>query len=125
MPALHNDVYDNGLALLASLVENLHILKADPGSVWANIATHGLGSKANPGVSAPIDRLVAGLGRKVTVSAITDGSVTVTGDATHYALTDDSASKILASGTLGSLQTVTSGNPFTLAAFDIGMPDPA
>ena len=124
MPALHDDVYDNGLAPIASLVEKLHILKADPGLVWANIATHGLGNKTPPVVSAPADRVASGLGRKVTVSAITDGSVTVTDTATHYALTDDSATKILASGALAAPQAVTAGNPFTLAQFDIGMPDP-
>lgn len=123
MPALHDDVYDNGMVPLASIVEKLHILKADPGLVWANIATHGLGNKTPPVVSAPTDR--TGGGRKVTVSAIPDGSVTATETATHYALTDDSATKILASGTLAAPQAVTIGNPFTLAAFDIGIPDPA
>ena len=122
MPALHDDVFDNGLNVLPD-TENLYILSADPGLTWENIASYKLGSKAAPGVSAPADR--TGGGREVTVSAISDGSVTATGTATHFALTDDSASKILASGALSASQAVTNGNTFTLTAFDIGIPDPA
>jgi len=120
---LHDDVLDNGLNALVNNTEKLYILKADPGLTWSNIATHGLGYKATPSIGSPADR--AGGGRKVTVAAITDGTVTDTETATHYALTDDSLTKILASGDLASGQVVTSGNVFTLAAFDIGIPDPA
>lgn len=122
MPALHDDVYDNGLSQLSTLSEKLHILKADPGLTWADIATHGLGDKTPPAVAAPTDR--TGGGRKVTIAAITDGSITGTDTATHWALTDDSLSKVLASGPLAAPQAVTSGNPFTLGTFDIGIPDP-
>lgn len=120
---LHDDVFDNGLNTLTNNTEKLYILKADPGLTWSNIATHAVGNKATPTVGSPGDR--SGGGRKVTVSAITDGAVTATETATHYALTDDSATKILASGDLASSQAVTSGNVFTLASFDIGIPDPA
>ena len=123
MPALHDDVFDNGLNVLPGNTETLYILSADPGLIWADIANYKLGSKAAPAISAPADR--TGGGREVTVSAISDGSVTATGTATHFALTDDSASKILASGALSASQAVTNGNTFTLTAFDIGIPDPA
>lgn len=122
MASLHDDVFDNGLSALTN-TENLYILSADPGLTWSNIASLGLGSKAAPTVGAIGDR--TGGGRKRTVSAITDGSVTATGTATHYALTDDSLTKILASGPLAASQGVTNGNPFTLTAFDVGIPDPA
>ena len=123
MPALHNDVFDDGLSVLNTLTENLYILKADPGLTWADIATHAVGEKATPTVSVPEDRTAGG--RQVTVSAITDGDVTVTETATHFALTDDSETKILASGDLAASQAVTSGNTFTLTAITIGIPDPA
>lgn len=61
----------------------------------------------------------------MTVDAISDGSVTATGTAGFFALTDDSASKLLAAGPLASTQGVTSGNTFSLTAFDIELPDPA
>lgn len=123
MAALHDDVFDSGLSQLSTLTETLYILSADPGLTWANIATYALGSKSSPTVGSPADR--SGGGREVTVSAITDGNVTATGTASHYALTDDSATKILASGALSSSQSVTSGNTFTLTSFTIGIPDPA
>ena len=123
MPALHDDVFDSGLDTLDTDTENLVILSADPGLTWGNIATYLLGTKATPTISAPADR--TGGGREVTISAITDGSVSATGTASHYALTDDSATKILASGALASSQSVTSGNTFTLTEFKIGIPDPS
>lgn len=123
MAALHDEVFDSGLDLIDTDTENLVILSADPGLTWANIATYLLGTKSAPAISAPADR--SGGGREVTISAITDGSVSATGTATHYALTDDSASRILASGALSSSQAVTNGNTFTLTEFTIGIPDPA
>ena len=62
-------------------------------------------------------------GRKVTSAAVTDGSVTTTGTASHYAVVDSANSRLLATGALASSQAVTSGNTFTLAAFDVGIPD--
>ena len=123
MAALHNDVFDSGLNTLDTDTENLVILSADPGLTWGNIATYLLGTKSAPAVSASADR--SGGGREVTISAITDGTVSATGTASHWAMTDDSATKILASGALSASQSVTSGNDFTLAEFTIGIPDPA
>lgn len=123
MAALHNDVFDNGLSVIDGNSENLYLLSADPGLVWENIATYTLGLKAVPSIAAPSDR--AGGGREVIVSAIIDGAVTATGTATHFALTDDSASKILVSGSIAASQVVTTGNVFTLTEFTVGIPDPA
>lgn len=120
---MHDDVLDAPLSYITTNTEKLHILSADPGLTWSNIAAYTLGHKTPPSFGAAGDR--AGGGRKVTVTAITDGVVTGNGTASHYALTDDSLSKILATKALGSSQAVTSGNAFTLAAFDIGFPDPA
>lgn len=120
---LHDDVFDSGLSVLDTLVENLYICSTLPTTFTEASSTYKLGTKASPTVSAPGDR--TGGGRKVTVSAITDGTVSATGTAGFYALTDDSASKLLAQGDLSSTQAVTSGNTFTLTAFDIGIPDPA
>lgn len=122
MPAIHDDVFDNGLSYLAN-AENLVILSADPGLTWANIASYLLGTKASPTINSPSDRGAGG--REVIVDAITDGSVSGTGSAAFFALTDDSASKILVSGPLNSVQSVTNGNTFTLTSFSVGIPDPA
>ena len=123
MAALNDKVFDSGLNVIDTDTENLYILSGDPGLTWSNIGTLGLGNKATPSIAAPADR--SGGGREVVVSAITDGSVTANGTATHYALTDDSLTLILASGPLSASQGVTSGNTFTLTEFAIGIPDPA
>lgn len=122
MAAIHNDVFDNGLSILNTLVENLYICNADPGLTWSNLATMVVGTKATPTVSVPEDRIAGG--RQVTVSAILDGVVDETDDATHWALTDDSEEDILVSGELSVAQAVTEGNTFTLTAITIGIPDP-
>jgi len=123
MAALGNSVFDNGLNHIDSATENLYLLSADPGLVWANIATYALGVKASPAISSPADRTLGG--REVTISAITDGAVTATGDGTHYALTDDSANDILVVGTLTSTLSVTIGGVFATESFIVGIPDPA
>lgn len=123
MASLNDKIFDSGLDVLDTDTETLHILNADPGLTWSNIASMGIGNKASPTVSAPGDR--GGGGREVTVSAITDGSVTADDTATHYALTDESLTLILASGPLNASQGVTNGNTFTLTSFTIGIPDPA
>lgn len=60
-------------------------------------------------------------GRKVVVPAITAGSVTGTGTAAWWALSNSTV--LQATGALSSSQSVTSGNEFTLGAFDITIRD--
>lgn len=122
MTALGNTVFDNGLNAIDANTENLYLLSADPGLTWGNIATYALGAKATPIIAVPSDRTEGG--REVVIAAITTGSATATGDATHYALTDDSASEILVSGPLSSTLSLTSGGAFATEAFAVGIPDP-
>jgi hypothetical protein len=123
MPYLHDDILDAALQYIEDNVENLYICSAEPTTFAEANSTYKLGSKATPTITGPANGDTSG--RKTTVDAITDGSVTGTGTATHWALTDDSASKLLATGALASSQAVTSGNTFSLTAFDIEIPDPA
>ena len=119
---LHNDVYDNGLSHLPANVDELHILSQDPGvATFANIASYTLGNKSNPTIGSPVDHTT---GRKVTVSSISDGSVTGTGTASHFALVDSVNSEILATQALSSGQAVTSGNTFTLTELYVAFPAP-
>jgi len=119
---LHNDVYDTGLSQLTTIVENLYICSQQPATFAEASATYKLGTKATPTITGPTDK--AGGGREVTVSAISDGAVQATGTASHFALCDNSASKLLAAGDLAATQAVTNGNPFTLTSFKIGIPAP-
>ena len=120
---LHADVYDSGLTQLTTIIENLYICSALPTTFTEASVTYKLGTKASPGITGPTDRSSGG-GREVTVGAITNGTIDANGTASHYAITDNSASKLLASGDLAATQVVTAGNPFTLTSFKIGIPAP-
>lgn len=110
-------------AALAKVQEanSLHICSQEPTTYAGATSTYTLGNKASPTIGAVGDGSPDG--RKVTVSAITDGTVTTSGTATHWALVDTANSRLLATNSLASSQVVTSGNPFTLAAFNIRFKD--
>jgi len=120
---LHSDIYDNGLAPLTTIVENLYICSALPATFVEASATYKLATKATPTITGPADRSAGG-GREVTVGAIADGLVDTTGNGAYYALCDNSASKLLAAGDLATPQDLTAGNPFTLTSFKVGIPAP-
>jgi hypothetical protein len=118
MSSLSTDVLDGALNVLVNATSTiLHITSAEASS-YANVASVTLGNKTSPTIGAPGARSPSG--RKITVSAITNGSVTGTGTAAYYAIVD--SSRLLATGSLTSSQVVTSGNTFTTTAFDIGIP---
>jgi hypothetical protein len=123
MSLLADRVFDNGLTVLDTEANRLDICSSEPTTYAGATSTVSLGNKTSLSIGAPADR--TGGGRKVTVAAITDGSVTANGTASHWAITDTGNSRLLAAGALSSSQGVTSGNTFTLPAFDIGIPDPA
>jgi hypothetical protein len=114
-------VYDLALAYLDTSGNRLDICSQEPATFTAATVTYTLGNKTSLSIGAPTDR--SPTGRKVVVAAITDGSVTGTATATHWAISDTGASRLIATGQLSSSQAVTSGNTFTLASFDIGIAD--
>lgn len=122
MATLNDRVFDNGLTVLDTEANKITITSQEATTYTEGNATYALGNSTSISISAPADR--TGGGRKVTVSAITGGFVTANGTATHYAILDTVNSRLLATGSLTASQVVTSGNTFTLSAFDIGIPDP-
>ena len=128
MAWLCNEVLDAALNYIDTNCENLYICSTEPttfaqASDDPGSAGYKLGTKASPTISVSADR--GGGGREITISAITDGSVGYTGTAAYWALTDDSNTLLMATGSLSSSQSVTNGNTFTLTQFTIGIPDPA
>lgn len=122
MPLFDNKVFDSGLSVLDTDVENLYINDLEPTTFTAASSTNKLGTKAAPAVGAPQDHSPDG--REVVVAAINDGTVDATGTASHWSLTDDSLSLLLAAGPLSATQGVTSGNTFSLDAITLAMRDP-
>jgi hypothetical protein len=124
MPAFLGDrVFDSGLTVLDTEANRLDVTSQQATTYAEATSTYTLGNATSLSVGVPGDR--GGGGRKVTVAAITDGSVTATGTASHYAIVDTVNSRLLVAAPLSAPQAVTNGNTFTLGAFDIGIPDPA
>jgi hypothetical protein len=123
MATLNDRVFDNGLTVLDTEANAIHITSQEATDYTDATSTSTLGNSTSLSIGAPQDR--SGGGREVVVAAITDGSVTGTGTATHYAIVDTSNSRLLATGSLTASQAVTSGNTFTLSSVAIGIPDPA
>jgi hypothetical protein len=123
MATLNNRVFDNGLSVLDTEANKILVTSQEATTYTEANATYALGNSTSLSIGAPADR--SGGGREVTVAAISDGSVTGTGTATHFAVVDTLNSRLLATGSLTASQAVTSGNTFTLGAFTIGIPDPA
>jgi hypothetical protein len=122
MAFLNDRVFDNGLTVLDTEANKITITSAEATTYTEGNATFALGDSTSLSISAPADR--TGGGRKVTVSTVSDGEVTATGTATHYAILDTVNSRLLAAGSLTASQVVTLGNVFTLTSLDIGIPDP-
>ncbi len=124
MATVGNRVFDAGLNVLDTEANRVDICSQEPASYAEATSTYTLGNSTSISISAPTDGDTSG--RKVTLAAISSASVTGTGSATHFAITDTSNSRLLITGSLSSGgQTVTTGNTFSLNALDIEIPDPS
>jgi len=123
MPSLSNRVFDNGLTVLDTEANRIDITSQEAATYAQAITTYTLGNSTSLSIAAPSDR--SGGGREVIAAAISNGSVTGNGTATHYSVVDTGNSRLLATGALTASQVVSSGNTFTLGSFSIGIPDPA
>jgi hypothetical protein len=123
MATLNDRVFDNGLTVLDTEANKIVITSQEATTYAEANATYALGDSTSLSIGAPQDRNAGG--REVVVAAISDGNVTGTGTATHYAILDTVNSRLLATGSLSASQAVTSGNTFTLSSTTVGIPDPA
>jgi len=123
MATLNDRVFDNGLTVLDTEANRIDVTSQEASSYASATSTHTLGNSTSLSIGSPADR--SGGGREVTVGAISDGSISGTGTATHYAIVDTNNSRLLVTGALSASQSVTSGNTFSLAAFTVGIPDPS
>lgn len=124
MAGIHDDILDAALTELDDAT-HIHICSSEPAvGALANTTAVTLGNK-NFGAGGCFGAVGNGSpnGRKVSTTTISDGTVTGTGTATHWAAVD--GTRTLATGALSSSQSVTSGNTFTLASADVRFPDAA
>ena len=119
MAFINDEIFDGGLDYADTNGTQIDICSQEPTTRTEAVTTYTLGNDTvNTG--APQDGVTDG--RRVVVPAITAGSVTGTGTATHWALTNGT-NTVIASGALTSSQAVTSGNTFTLDAISITLRD--
>lgn len=123
MATLADYVLDAALTKLDTEADRIDITSQEATTYAEATSTHTLGNSTSVSFGAPENGDTSG--RKTRCAAISDGSVTGTGTATHYAVTDVSATRLLATGALTTSQSVVSGNTWTSVAFDIEIPDPS
>ena len=121
MTYINDEVFDQGLDYADTSGTRLDITDTEATTYAEATSTYTLG---NDTVNTGVTEAGATDGRRVIVPAITAGSVTGTGTAAFWALTDGSAI-LVATGALSSSQAVTSGNTFTLDAISITIRDAA
>ena len=125
MAGLQDNILDSGIGLIDGATVRVDICVTAEPTTYGEATTGGansLGNKTGLTVSAIANGSIDG--RQITIPAITDGSVTNTGSAGFWAITDG-ASILYATGTITSPQTVTSGNSFTLGLITITTREPA
>ena len=126
MASIGDRVFDNGLGVLNTSTgeaDQLDICGTEPTTYTEATSTYTLGNdNGNLAITGPADR--AGGGREMTMTALSNGTVTGTGTVNWYAITDTGNSRLLAVGPV-TAQGVTSGNTFSLTSVKIGIPDPA
>ena len=121
MPTIQDVVYDNGLSYADTNGTRLDICSAEP-TTYGLATTAGTNSLGSATVNTGAPEAGAVDGRRVIIPSIGAGSVSTTGTATHWALTDG-ASVLIATGALTASQAVTAGNTFTLDAISITIRD--
>lgn len=124
MAHLSDNVLDEALSYISTNGGRVDICSQEPATYTEATSTYTLGNKTSPSFTGPADGDTSG--RKITIDAISDGSVSGTGTASHWALSKTTATTdLLAAEALASSQGVTNGNTFTLTATDIEIPDAA
>jgi hypothetical protein len=119
MAYINDEVFDQGLDYADTNGTRIDICSQEPVSYAEATSTYTLG---NDTVNTGATQNGASSGRRVIVPAITAGTVTGTGTASHWALTNGS-NTLIATGALTAPQGVTSGNTFTLDAISITIAD--
>lgn len=108
--------YDLLLADFTTNADRMYLCSQAPTTFEEATETYALGVKAGITVSAA--EAGSGTARKVHISAITDGTVSTAGTATHYALVDYGSSALMSVHALNASKALSTGTPWTCAEFD-------
>lgn len=117
MAFLADSILDDGVQYAVTNGSRIDICSSEPTTYTEATSTNTLGNETGLTLTGPANA-TSGTGRAATVPAITDGSVTGSGTASHWALTDGTG-ELLATGALTASQAVSSGNTFTLDSIEL------
>lgn len=112
MASVNTYYYDLALAGIISGATRFDITSTEATTYTQATTTYTLGNKTSITLTGP----TGSTSRAATVPIISGGSVTGTGTAAFWALTDPANSRLVATGSLASSQSVTSGNTFSTTA---------
>jgi hypothetical protein len=119
-----DNALDAALNYIKNNAENLYICNNLPTNFTEASSTYKVGVKANPAFTGPANGDSGG--RKLTVNAVTDGSITGSGTIYYIAITKNTpTSELLVVLPLVTPRLIDADTTFTLTAFDIEIPDPA
>lgn len=125
MPFLNDNTLDNGLAALKAAASHVYICSAEPATFTQASSTLALGNKNFGAGSVYPAAIAAGSpsGRQLVSAAVTDGTVTANGTATHSAVCSNASSRLEVAQALSASQAVAVGNTFTLTAQTVRLPN--
>ena len=120
MPFISDTALDAALTQVANATR-MDICSTEPATYTEATSTYTRGNKTSISLGAAGDGTPNG--RKRTVPAVTDGTVTGTGTVGFWALVQVTGSVLWSTGALAASQAVTSGNTWATGAFDIRFAD--
>lgn len=121
---LNDSILDSGLTSLKSGADKIYLCSAEPATYTAATSTYALANN-NFGAGSVFPSAIASgspSGRQLVSAAVTNGTVTGTGTATHWAIVASGSTALMAAYSLNASQVVTSGNTFTLGAITVRLP---
>lgn len=121
MSYIYPDVLDGALNVIKNATPLALLLCPSQPADYSEASLNSLAYKIPPTVTGPA--VYSSTGRQITIAAFSDGVVTGTGTATHWALVN--ADTLLASGPLSASHDLTIDNTFSMTEFDIVLPGPA
>ena len=125
MPFVNDLALDAAVGWFTANVTRLDICSQEPTSYTEATSTYTLGNKTGLTMTGPSDSS-SPAGRAATVPAVSDGTVTSNGTASHWAISKPTATTALgATGSLSSSQSVSTVVPFSLTTFDVVFRDAA
>lgn len=114
---VQDSILDLALTEIRTYGDRIVLCSQIPTTFAEATSTYMLGYKDAPTINAPEAK--AGGGRKIAISAITDGTVQNAGTASHYAIVDVSESRLMVARALSASKALVTGSPWTLAQQDL------